>query len=195
MKIIFRKALCCILSMVLIFGSGLTVFAAEETDTPVIVVNDVYYNPIYNTDDGSVVFNLSDYKMDILFTSGFSENILELFSDDLLASLIQMPLLDIIMLLIDYLGFGGDVNEIINKAIETIVPLLGSLDMENFDIKAIIESIDFNQIIDDKKAEIQAVVDNLKLLKMNDDGTSTNPSIGALELNESLEYYFDDDYD
>ena len=195
MKIIFRKALCCILSMVLIFGSGLTVFAAEETDTPVIVVNDVYYNPIYNTDDGSVVFNLSDYKMDILFTSGFSENILELFSDDLLASLNQMPLLDIIMLLIDYLGFGGDVNEIINKAIETIVPLLGSLDMENFDIKAIIESIDFNQIIDDKKAEIQAVVDNLKLLKMNDDGTSTNPSIGALELNESLEYYFDDDYD
>ena len=140
MKIIFRKALCCILSMVLIFGSGLTVFAAEETDTPVIVVNDVYYNPIYNTDDGSVVFNLSDYKMDILFTSGFSENILELFSDDLLASLNQMPLLDIIMLLIDYLGFGGDVNEIINKAIETIVPLLGSLDMENFDIKAIIES-------------------------------------------------------
>lgn len=195
MKIIFRKALCCILSMVLVFGSGLTVFAAEETDTPVIVVNDVYYNPIYNTEDGSVVFNLSDYQMDILFTSGFSENILELFSDDLLASLNQMPLLDIIMLLIDYLGFGGDVNEIINKAIETIVPLLGSLDMENFDIKAIIESIDFNQIIDDKKAEIQAVVDNLKLLKMNDDGTSMNPSIGALELNESLEYYFDDDYD
>ncbi len=195
MKIIFRKALCCILSMVLVLGTGLTVFAADETDTPVIVVNDIYANPIYNTDDGSVVFNLSDYQMDILFTSGFSENILDLFSTDMLENIQDMPTLDIIMLLIDYLGFGGDVNEIINKAIETIVPLLGSLDLENFDIKAIIESIDFNQIIEDKKAELQATVDNIKLLKMNDDGTPANPSIGALQLNESLEYYFDDDYD
>ena len=171
MKIIFRKALCCIMSIVLVLGTGITVFAAEDTDTPVIVVNDVYFNPIYNTEDGSVVFNLSDYQMDILFTTGFSENILELFSTDLLESMKDMPTLDIIMLLIDYLGFGGDVNEIINKAIETIVPLLGSIDMENFDIMAIIESIDFNQIIDDLKAELQTTVENIKLLKMNEDGT------------------------
>ncbi len=195
MKIIFRKALCCIMSIVLVLGTGITVFAAEDTDTPVIVVNDVYFNPIYNTEDGSVVFNLSDYQMDILFTTGFSENILELFSTDLLESMKDMPTLDIIMLLIDYLGFGGDVNEIINKAIETIVPLLGSIDMENFDIMAIIESIDFNQIIDDLKAELQTTVENIKLLKMNEDGTPANPEIGALELNESLEYYYDDDYE
>ncbi len=195
MKIIFRKALCCIMSIVLVLGTGLTVFAADDTDTPVIVVNDIYANPIYNTEDGSVVFNFADYQLDILFTTGFSENILDLFSTDMLENIKDMPTLDIIMLLIDYLGFGGDVNEIINKAIETIVPLLGSLDMENFDIKAIIESIDFNQYIEDLKTQLQTTVDNIKLLKMNDDGTPANSAIGALELNESLEYYYDEDYD
>ncbi|MBR5498016.1 MAG: dockerin type I repeat-containing protein [Clostridia bacterium] len=195
MKIIFRKALCCILSIVLLLGSTITGFAVEDNETPVIVVNDINYNPIYNTDNNSVVFNYSDYQLDILFTSGFSENILELFSADVLMNMKDMPTLDIIMLLIDYLGFGGDINEIINKAIETIVPLLGSLDMESFDIKAIIESIDFNQIIEDFKLQIQARIDNIKLLKMNEDGTPAYPSIGALELTESLEYYFNEDYD
>ena len=51
----------------------------------------------------------------------------------------------------------------------------------------IIESIDFNQIIDDKKAEIQAVVDNLKLLKMNDDGTSEK----AFLLPQAESEYYD----
>ena len=56
MKITFRKVLCCLLSFILAFGSGIAVFAAEDTEvTPVIVVNDIFANPIYNTEDGSVV--------------------------------------------------------------------------------------------------------------------------------------------
>lgn len=194
MKNAFRKVLCCVLSFVLIIGSGFTVFAAENTEaTPVIVVNDIFANPIYNIEDGTVVFNFADYQVDILFTSGFSSEILNLFSEDVIASISEMETMDIIMLLIDYLGYGGDINNIINTAIEKLVPLLGSLDFSNLDIASIISSIDFKQIIEDLKAELQTAVDNMKKLKMNDDGTSADPSIGSMEFKESLEYYYDED--
>lgn len=135
MKKAFRKVLCCLLSLLLISGTAVSVFAAEETEaTPVIVVNDIFANPIYNKDDGSVVFNFADYQVDILFTSGFSSEILNLFSEDVLASIGEMGTMEIIMLLVDYLGYGGDINNIINMAIEKLVPILGSLDFNNIDI-------------------------------------------------------------
>ena len=196
MKKAFRKVLCCILALLLVTGTGISVFAAEDTEaTPVIVVNDIYANPIYNKVDGSVVFNFADYQVDLLFTSGFSSEILNIFAEDTLENIGEMETLDIIMLLVDYLGFGGDVNTIINTAIEKLVPLLGSMDMENFDIASIVSSIDFKQVAEDIKTDLQVAVDNLKKIRMNDDGTSADETIGAIEFNESLEYYYDEDYD
>ncbi len=196
MKTVFKKLLCVTLSIMLVFGTTVTAFAAQESEvTPVVVVNDIAANPIYNTQDGSVVFNLSDYQMDILFTSGFSSDILNLFSQDVINDMGEMATLDIIMMLIDYFGFGGDVNTIINKVLEVVTPLLGSVDFENFDIAQIIESIDFEQKIADLKANLQTTVDNMKKLKMNDDGTSADPNVGAMSFDESLEYYFDEDPD
>ncbi len=196
MKKAFRKVLCCLLSLLLISGTAVSVFAAEETEaTPVIVVNDIFANPIYNKDDGSVVFNFADYQVDILFTSGFSSEILNLFSEDVLASIGEMGTMEIIMLLVDYLGYGGDINNIINMAIEKLVPILGSLDFNNIDIASIIASIDFKQVVEDIKTDLQTAVDNLKKIRMNDDGTPADPSTGTLEFTESLEYYFDEDSD
>ena len=196
MKITFRKVLCCLLSFILAFGSGIAVFAAEDTEvTPVIVVNDIFANPIYNTEDGSVVFNFADYQFDILFTSGFSSEILNIFSEDVLASIGDMQPLDIVMLLIDYLGYGGDINNIVNMALENLVPILGSLDFDNFDISSVIASIDFNQIFIDLKNDMQVAIDNAAKLKMNNDGTSADPAIGAILFDESLEYYYDEDYE
>lgn len=194
MKKVFRKVLCCILSLLLITGTGISIFAAEETEvTPVIVVNDIFSNPIYNKNDGTVVFNFSDFQVDILFTSGFSSEILNLFSEDVIASIGEMSTLDIIMLLVDYLGYGGDINTIINVAIEKLAPILGSMDFSNIDIASIISSIDFKQVVEDIKADLQTSIDNMKKIRMNEDGTSADDSIGAMEFNESLEYYYDED--
>lgn len=198
MKNIFKRLMCCMLSILLVLGSGISALAADETEvTPVIVINDVNLNPIYNTDDGSVVFDFTDYRFDILFTSGFSANILDLFSADVIEQITSgdMATLDLIMLLVDYLGFTGDVNTIIAKVLELVTPILGSMDLSNIDIGQIISSIDFKQYAEDLKNDMMTAVNNMALLKMNDDGTPANSNIGIVTYEESLEYYYDVDSD
>ncbi len=198
MKLIFKRLMCCILSIMLVFGACVTAFAAEESEvTPVILINDINYNPIYNTDDGSVVFDFDDYMVDILFTSGFSANIMDLFSPEVIEQITSgdIATLDLIMLLVDYLGFTGDVNAILAKALELITPILGSVDFSNIDINEILANIDFKQYADDLKNEITTKIENIKLLEMNDDGTPANANIGSMLFEESLEYYYDEDGD
>lgn len=198
MKNIFKRFLCCLLSIVLVIGSGISAFAAVETEvTPVIVVNDIDANPIYNTDDGSVVFNFSDYEFDILFTSGFSSEIMDLFSPEIIEQITsgEMATLDIVMLLIDYLGFSGDINNIINSLLEIVTSIMGNMDTENIDIQSILANIDFNQYAEDLKEQMKTAIQNMLLLKMNDDGTSANKNIGTILYPESLEYYYDEDSD
>lgn len=196
MKNIFKRALCCMLSILLVFGSGIAAFAETEANiTPVIVINDIDSNPIYNTDDGSVVFNFSDYQFDLLFTSGFSSNILELFSPEILNQITSGDLaaLDIVMLLIDYLGFSGDINSIIDMLLEALLPIIGEMDLSNIDFETIISNIDFNQYTENLKAQLATAISNMLLLEMNDDGTPANDNIGAVLYPESLEYYYDED--
>lgn len=198
MKNIFKRFLCCLLSIVLVISSGISAFAAVETEvTPVIVVNDIDANPIYNTDDGSVVFNFSDYEFDILFTSGFSSEIMDLFSPEIIEQITsgEMATLDIVMLLIDYLGFSGDINNIINSLLEIVTSIMGNMDTENIDIQSILANIDFNQYAEDLKEQMKTAIQNMLLLKMNDDGTSANKNIGTILYPESLEYYYDEDSD
>ena len=197
MKKILRRSLCCLLSIMLIFSSVVVSFAAAEDSrtTPVIVINDIDLNPIRNTDDGSVVFDFSDYQYDLLFTSGFSSEITELFSADVVEQITSgdMETMDIMMLMVDYLGFGGDVNRIINTLLELVMDIMGNMDAENLDIESIIASIDFKQYAEDLKNSIAEDIDNAKLLAMNPDGTPANDNIGAVIYPESLEYYYDDD--
>ena len=85
MKSFFRRGISCLLCFILVFSTCISAFAVEsEQETPVIVINDINKNPLYNLDDGSVVFDWANFQKDILFTSGFSENILELFSKDMI---------------------------------------------------------------------------------------------------------------
>ena len=197
MNRILKKFLCCMLSCILIFATTVPAFATEDTETtPVIVINDIFANPIYNTDDGSIVFNLSDFQVDILFTSGFSSEITDLFSKDVIDQITsgEMAPLDVAMLLIDYLGYSGDINQIINKGVELISSLMGSVDTENIDINEIISNIDFNQYINNIKAQIEDLSKNLELIRMNNDGSPYYENIGVVSHNEPLEYYYDDDY-
>ena len=195
MKLIFKRLMSCMLSIILVFGACATAFAAEnESDvTPVIIINDINYNPIFNTDDGTVVFDFDDYMIDILFTSGFSANFIELFSPEVIEQITSgdIATLDMIMMLVDYLGFTGDVNTILAKALELLTPIMGNIDFSNIDIKEIISNIDFNQIADDIKNDLITKAENIKLLEMNSDGTPANKNIGAMSFDESLEYYYD----
>lgn len=197
MKKILRRSLCCLLSILIVFGTTISAFAEVEDSgtTPVVIVNDIGYNPIRNTDDGSVVFDFTDYEVDLLFTSGFSSEITDLFSPEIIESITNgdMETLDIVMLLVDYLGFGGDINNIVNKLLELVMDLMGSIDADNIDIDAIISSIDFKKYAEDIKNSIAKEIEDAKMLKMNNDGTPAYSNIGAVVYSESLEYYYDED--
>ncbi len=196
MKTVLRRILCVALSLILVLGSGIAAFAAAPAAAdPVIVINDLDANPICNTDDGSVVFNIADYQYDILFTSGFSSNITDLFSKDVLDAITSgdMSTTDIITLLADYLGFSGDISAITSKVLEIATLIMANIDLTNPDIQSIIAGIDFKKIAADIQNRITSEIESLKLLAMNDDGTPMYENIGAISYPESLEYYYDDD--
>lgn len=196
MKNIFKRILCVVLSITMLFGTGIAAFAADESDvTPVIVVNDIYANPIYNTDDNSVVFDFSDYQFDFLFVSGFSSEIMDLFSEDVMNELTsgEIATMDMITMLVDYLGFSGDVNTIVNKVMELVTGIMGNMSGEGFDVEAILSSIDFEQYLADFKSELENAINNMKLLEMKKDGTPAYENIGSVLYTESLEYYYDED--
>lgn len=188
MKKITKKLLCCLLSTLLVFTTAIPAFAEEEADTtPVIIINDIDYNPIYNTDDGTKVFDFADFKYDILFTDGFSANITDMFSADFIEQITTggISALDLALLLLDNLGFSTDIMGLAGKIIELITPLMG--DIENIDIAEIISQIDFKQYAEDIKNDMSAAVANMKLLAMNDDGTPKNNNIGIFTYEESLD--------
>ena len=188
MKKITKKLLCCMLSALLAFGAAIPAFAAEEADTtPVIVINDIDFNPIYNTEDGTKVFDFADLKYDILFTDGFSANITDMFTADFIEQVTTggISILDLALLLLDNFGFGTDIMALAGKVLEVVTPLLG--DLENIDITAILSEIDFKQYAEDIKNDMTATINNMKLLAMNDDGTPANENIGIYTYEESLE--------
>lgn len=197
MKKSIRRCLCCLLSLVLAFSSVVTAFAVngESAATPVIVVNDIDMNPIYNTDDGSVVFNLSDYQFDLLFTTGFSANITELFSKDVFEKITngEIESADIMTLMLDYFGFNGDINRIINTVLELVMSISADINLDSLDIESIIASIDFAKYAEDLKQNLADKLENLNLLEMNADGTPVYDNIGTVIYTESLEYYYEED--
>lgn len=197
MKSIFKKALCFILSTALVFGSGIAAFAVDNEPEPVVVVNDITYNPIINTDDGSVVFNFKDYQMDILFTTGFSQNFTDLFTKEVMDKITsgEMSTLEIITTLVDYLGFSGDINAIVSKVLEIAMEILGSTDMENFDIQAILKSIDLKKYAADIKAKLEARYENFNAIAVDENGTPVNANTGAIDYFGNLDDFYYDEMD
>lgn len=196
MKNIFRKVLCCLLSVALVFGSGVAAFAADAEPETVVVVNDIYSNPIVCTDDNSVVFDFKDYQYDILFTTGFSQNFTELLSKDVIDKIQsgELSTLEIITMLMDYLGFSGDVNAIVAKVVEIVTSILGSSDMENFDISAILASIDFKKYADDIANDMKDKYEKFSSLEMKEDGTPVTENTGAVDVgNGNMDELFGDD--
>lgn len=199
MKSFFRRGISCLLCVILVFSTCISAFAVEsEQETPVIVINDINKNPLYNLDDGSVVFDWANFQKDILFTTGFSENILELFSKDMIDKIKNgdTNTLDMITVLLDYFGFMGDINDIIAKVISLVTDFMAKYGQDGLSLDAIIKNIDFKEIVTNLKTQLEQEYKNLESIKMNDDGTPANENIGAISYEENLEVYSDEmDYD
>ena len=196
MKKILRRSLCCLLSIVLAFSTIVTAVAYDEDaqTSPVIVVNDINLNPIRNTDDGSVVFSFSDYQFDPLFTTGFSENITDLFTKETIEEITNGDLaaLEIVTLLLDYFGFSGDVNRIINTVLDLIMKVSENLAGSGIDIQELISNINFESFAADLKNKLAGKLEEIKLLSMNPDGTPLYENIGAVVYEDSLEYLYEE---
>lgn len=196
MKTVFRRILCVALSLILVLGSGIAAFAvAPSAADPVIVINDLDANPICNTEDRSVVFDFRDYQYDILFTTGFSSNFTELFSKDVLDAIAagEMSTTEIITMLSDYLGFSGDINTLMMKALELASNIMTNVDLSELDVQSIMESLDLEQYAADLQAKIEAEAETFGLLAMKEDGTPLYDNIGVLSYPESLAYYYEED--
>lgn len=201
MKKILRSSLCFLLSIVLIFSTFVAAVAAEtdsQSTEPVVVINDIYANPIYNTNDGTVIFDLSKYDYDLLFTSGFSAEFANIITDDLINGIVndELTVMDMANIMIDAFGYSEDINKIINTVIDLALELLGSADFANLDIAAILSSIDLQSYFGGMFDSIKSDIELLDYLEMNEDGTPAYAFTGALSYDESLEYYFAElDYD
>ncbi len=194
MKHTLKSVICFILSITLVMGSCIFVFAEDSDDsvTPVVVVNDIEMNPLINTDDNSVVFDFSDYEYDILFTTAFSQNFTDLFTEEVYGDILdgELSLTEILDLLSGYLGFSGDITTITNKVLEIAMDLMGYIDLSNTDsLYAILSGIDFEGIVTDIKEDISTNIENLNSIKMNDDGTPANSNISVASYPESLDNY------
>ncbi|MCD7774459.1 MAG: hypothetical protein LUH40_02605 [Clostridiales bacterium] len=193
MKHSLKNLICFILCLTLVFGSSVAAFAANSSSavTPVVVVNDIELNPLVNTDDGTVVFDFSDYEYDILFTTAFSSNFLDIFSEEVVDQITggDLTTSDIITLLTDYLGFSGDISNITNTVLDLAMTLMSYIDLSSTDITDIIAGIDFEGIAQALLDEIEEEIENIRLIQMNDDGTPANDNIGINSYPESLGNY------
>ena len=199
MRKFLRRSLCCMMSIVLVFSTFISSFAVDidsQTATPVVVINDMDANPIYNTDDGSVIFDLRKYDYDLLFASGFSSEFVNIISQDVINNIIkdEASVMNIATALLGAFGYSDDINKIVNSVLDMAIELLGSADFSNLDLSTILTSIDlkayFASMIEDMKADIEL----LDYLEMNADGTPLYPFTGAIVYNSPLEYYYNEDY-
>ena len=199
MRKFLRRSLCCLLSLVLAFSCMISVVAADDDSatSPVVVINDIYANPIYNTDDGTVIFNLGDYQYDLLFASGFSSQFLNIISDEI-TSIIEgeeLSVLDIATALMGAFGYDEDINRIVNSVIDIAIQLLGDADISNLDVSTILSSIDLKTYFEGLISDLKYDIALLDYLEMNSDGTPAFSNTGAMLFEESLEYYYDYDYE
>ena len=145
MKRTLKKVLSLVLSVILVFGIGVSAFA-EDVNTPVIVVNDLDKNPIIDTETGETAFSFADYRKTILFTTGFSD----------------------------------DITGLVSKVMELVAGM--GIDVSNLDIKAILNSIDVQALVNTYLSEIEAKYENFNKVALNEDGTSKDGKYSIEDL-------------
>ncbi len=200
MKKFLRRSLCVLLSIVMICSTFVAVVAADidsKTVTPVVVINDIDANPIYNTDDGTVIFDLRNYDYDLLFTSGFSSEFANIIAEDVIKDIItdELSVSDMATALLGAFGYNDDINSIINSVIDIAIQLLGSADLSNLDISAILSSIDLKAYFSAMFEDIKKDIELLDYLEMNEDGSPAYAFTGAVVYDKPLEYYYEENYE
>ena len=185
MKRTLKKVLSLVLSVILVFGIGVSAFA-EDVNTPVIVVNDLDKNPIIDTETGETAFSFADYRKTILFTTGFpSEFYDNLTIDDVRQKVKDMlqgnlSAKDILSLVMQATGFSDDITGLVSKVMELVAGM--GIDISKLDIKAILNSIDVQALVNTYLSEIEAKYENFNKVALNEDGTSKDGKYSIEDL-------------
>jgi len=198
MKKTLKSVICCILSCLMIFSSSALAFAADGETTPVIVVNDMKYNPIVSDSTGEVVFDFSSLEMPNYFMKPFSDDIYEIFKPENLKSFIgedgKIDFLNAALTILGAVGITNDVMDLVAKATTIYGEISQIIDFKNLDqidyaqVKALIKTY-----VDKYNAQKQAFIDSVKAIAMNPDGTSADSDLSAGEYPRSVNRYSSDD--
>ena len=114
MKNRLSRAFAFILSAIMAFSLCVPALAADEP-VPVIVVNDLDYNPLFDLTTNEIVFSFADLKKDLPMTHGLPSQFYEEFSFDQIEELVsgKMDALQIITFLGDGLGYTDDIATLV----------------------------------------------------------------------------------
>ncbi|MCR5782015.1 MAG: hypothetical protein K6G90_04675 [Clostridia bacterium] len=187
-----KKVLSLLLALIMTAALCLPAAAVSDEPLPVVVISGIESNPIIDKDTGEVLFDPGMLTPDLLFASGFPENFEELFSAEVIKELSgeDKQAMDIVTTLAEYLGFSDDITKITNKLIELITPLLADmeLDMSNFDIKALLGAIDWQQIAVDLVHKLEQTEKDLKRIRMKEDGTPEDKKTSGIPAGGNIDW-------
>lgn len=198
MKRTLKRVVCCLLSCLMIFASSAAAFAADESVTPVIVVNDMKYNPLVSSDDDSVVFDFTKLELPSYFTKPFTEDIYTVFSAESIKSYVgedgSFDILAAAMSILGAVNVTADVLDLVAKVTPIYEELSKIVDFKNLkdtDPELIKEFID--KYKDEFTAKKEAFIASVKAIAPNADGTPADDSVTAGYYPKSVDNYSYDD--
>ena len=197
MKNIGFRVLSVMLAVALLFGCTVPAFAAAEAVTPVIVVNDLDYNPFFDAETEEEVFNVKEYKANLPFTHGLPTAFYEELDIEKIKQMLsgELSALDIITFVGDGLGYTQDIADLVPTVLEIATLIIGELDLTNIDVQAILKSIDLQQVAKTIAERLKARYDNLQRLKLDENGEPVDDGVVIHSYEEPIDEYMSDDYD
>ena len=194
MKRTLKRVVCCLLSCLMIFASSAVAFASDESVTPVIVVNDMKYNPLVSSSDDSVVFDFTKLEMPSYFTKPFTDDIYTVFSRENLKSYVDengnFDILAAAMSVLGAINVTNDVLDLVGKITPIYQELSKIIDFKNLkdtDPALIKEFID--KYVKEFTAKKEAFIASFKAIAPNADGTPADASVTAGYYPQSIDNY------
>lgn len=194
MKRTLKRVVCCLLSCLMIFASSAVVFASGESVTPVIVVNDMKYNPLVSSSDDSVVFDFTKLEMPSYFAKPFTDDIYTIFTPENIKSFVgedgSFDILGAAMSVLDAINITQDVLDLVAKVTpiyEEISKVIDFKNLKDTDPAAIKELID--NYVKDFTAKKEAFIASFKAITPNSDGTPADDSVTAGYYPDSVDNY------
>lgn len=194
MKRTLKRVVCCLLSCLMIFASSAVAFASDESVTPVIVVNDMKYNPLVSSSDDSVVFDFTKLEMPSYFTKPFTDDIYTVFSRENLKSYVDekgnFDILAAAMSVLGAINVTNDVLDLVGKITPIYQELSKIIDFKNLkdtDPALIKEFID--KYVKEFTAKKEAFIASFKAIAPNADGTPADDSVTAGYYPKSIDNY------